>query len=76
MKAFFGALVLSLVSVVIGIFASTEIHQMALAVGGSNPAPSTAPDVASAPRGEKMKRPVIYAEQGAMQQSPQSGTGI
>lgn len=49
MKAFFGALILSLVSAVIGIFASTEIHQMALAAGGSNSAPSIASDVASAP---------------------------
>ena len=67
MKAFFGALVLSLVSAIVGIFASTELHEMTLAAGGSSAViRATTAETALPLDSQQIKQKVNDSAQGAV----------
>jgi hypothetical protein len=63
MKAFFGALILSISSAAVGIFASTEVHEMVMASSGALVKPEDSANRES----QQMKQQVGSPAEGAMQ---------
>lgn len=71
MKAFFGAIVLTLVSAVVGVFAATELHEMTSTAGGSSAIiRADTVDAAAEQESEQIKQRVNYSVQRDIQQVP------
>jgi hypothetical protein len=65
MKAFFGALILSMVSAVVGVFASSELHEMAAAAGGASAVIRATPDHSTQQQDLQIVQQVNYSVAGA-----------
>jgi hypothetical protein len=71
MKAFFGALILSISSAAVGVFASTELHEMVMAASGADAPALVAPEDSANRESQQMKQQVGYSAEGAVE--PVSG---
>jgi hypothetical protein len=58
MKAFFGALILSIASAAVGVLASEELHEMALAAGGAKAVLRSNSEDSTNERGQQTAQPV------------------
>jgi hypothetical protein len=66
MKAFFGALILSIASAAVGVLASAELHEMALAAGGAKAVLRSTPEYSQQEQNQQIKQPVNYPAEGAV----------
>jgi hypothetical protein len=66
MKAFFGALILSIASAAVGVLASEELHEMALAAGGAKAVLRSTPDYSQQEQNQQIKQSVNYPAEGAV----------
>lgn len=66
MKAFFGALILSIASAAVGVFASAELHEMALAAGGAKAVLRATPENSTSQQSQPIKQLVDYPAEGAV----------
>ncbi len=64
MNAFFGALILSIASAAVGVLASEELHEMALAAGGAGAVLRSTPDYSQQEQNQQIKQPVNYPADG------------
>lgn len=77
MKAFFGALALTLASAVVGVFAAAGLHEITSAAGGSS-ADAQANTAAASAEAESapIKQRVNYSTGRGVQQVPPAENGI
>ena len=77
MKAFFGALVLTLASAAVGVFAAAGLHEITSAAAGGSSADDQAKAAASAPaQGAGIKQQVNYSMRPGVQRVPSAADGI
>ena len=60
MKTFFGALILSIASAAVGVLASEELHEMALAAGGAKAVLRSTPEYLQQEKNQQIEQPVNY----------------
>ncbi|MDD5335876.1 MAG: hypothetical protein PHS32_19250 [Rhodoferax sp.] len=77
MKAFFGAIVLTLMSAVAGVMVATELHQLTVAAGGSGAVlQSDTADATTEPDSEQVRQRVHYSVPRDVPPSWSSTAGI
>ncbi len=77
MKAFFGALVLTLASAAVGVFAAAGLHEISSAAADASSADDQAKTAASAQAQDaRIKRQVNYPMRRGVQRVPSAADGI